>query len=755
MHQNPTAGKPSGNIPRTYGKRVIDDMPNKLGRGLVHISSSIFVLMLLPVLFLASFGFFDSYIESDFLTNLGDTGYMLLLILASLLLLLILAFASLAIDRLTKSGLRVLVILLFLVMLFNMAVILVNFDALDRLDAFYVIDKARYLANNPEKAVSIKQLYGKYFSYYPNNHLLVAFFASCFRLLDRFGVQNQYRALSVFNAACIYLANVIAYRIALKNKGERFAAKALVLLTLNPVSYILAEYVYSTTLSIPLLLAIIDLGLDAVKHAGKGSGYLASLLCGALGALSYYVRPTSMMPLVAFFLLAIIYVMCHRERLADVLRLSITCAIGLAVALAVIPLTYRDSFDQDLEGNSFPASHWLMMGSHGDGRYDFADARITASFETKEQKNEEAIKATVRNYRQLGPSGTLRHFANKLGITFASGYPENKLAQDTVHSLLYPYLADDRIELFLFYCQAFRLVTLLLMLVAAAAGFADRDTIDPLQLICSFTVMGGFIFYALWEVQTIYGIPFVPCMLLCACPGMSLLAKTQTASLGCISKRGLLREGFALTAVAMGVVSLLLYGYFCQYRYDRTDYSWRRQMSHGYDVGIEELREQGGTFIQELPLDRPINTIELQSYSLQKEETPSLYRLDLTDASGNVLGSTEFSSEDEHDWLVDVPMEYAPERPTTVRVALTVLRAGDSPLYFFFRRTAAIDTIPGKAYLNGELFNHNLELSAYRRYQAPYMRTRWYLLLCASLSALTSVLLYGCWKLGVRRATSD
>lgn len=723
-------------------------MPNKLGRGLVHISSSIFVLMLLPVLFLASFGFFDSYIESDFLTNLGDTGYMLLLILASLLLLLILAFASLAIDRLTKSGLRVLVILLFLVMLFNMAVILVNFDALDRLDAFYVIDKARYLANNPEKAVSIKQLYGKYFSYYPNNHLLVAFFASCFRLLDRFGVQNQYRALSVFNAACIYLANVIAYRIALKNKGERFAAKALVLLTLNPVSYILAEYVYSTTLSIPLLLAIIDLGLDAVKHAGKGSGYLASLLCGALGALSYYVRPTSMMPLVAFFFLAIIYVMCHRERLADVLRLSITCAIGLAVALAVIPLTYRDSFDQDLEGNSFPASHWLMMGSHGDGRYDFADARITASLETKEEKNQVAIETIVRNYRQLGPSGTLRHFVNKLGVTFASGYPEDKLSMDTVHSALYPYIADDRNDLFRIFCHAFRLATLLLMLAGGIEHFLDRDDIDPMQLICSFSVMGGFIFYALWEVKTIYGAPFAPCMLLCASSGMPLLAQASRAPLARIEQKGMLRQSFALMTAALCLLSLLLYGPFSQYYYERTDYAWRRVVSHLNNVGIDELQEQDAVIVQELPLDRPINTIELQSYRPEEEGTPSLYRLDLTDDSGNVLKSVEFTSEDEHDWMVTVPMEYAPEQPMNAKVVLTVLRAGDSPLHFFFRRSAVIKAMPGETTLNGESFPYSLELSAYYRYQAPYLRTRWYALLCAGLYGMVTVLLVGCWKLG-------
>ena len=704
--------------------------------------------MLLPVLFLASFGFFDSYIESDFLTNLGDTGYMLLLILASLLLLLILAFASLAIDRLTKSGLRVLVILLFLVMLFNMAVILVNFDALDRLDAFYVIDKARYLANNPEKAVSIKQLYGKYFSYYPNNHLLVAFFASCFRLLDRFGVQNQYRALSVFNAACIYLANVIAYRIALKNKGERFAAKALVLLTLNPVSYILAEYVYSTTLSIPLLLAIIDLGLDAVKHAGKGSGYLASLLCGALGALSYYVRPTSMMPLVAFFFLAIIYVMCHRERLADVLRLSITCAIGLAVALAVIPLTYRDSFDQDLEGNSFPASHWLMMGSHGDGRYDFADARITASLETKEEKNQVAIETIVRNYRQLGPSGTLRHFVNKLGVTFASGYPEDKLSMDTVHSALYPYIADDRNDLFRIFCHAFRLATLLLMLAGGIEHFLDRDDIDPMQLICSFSVMGGFIFYALWEVKTIYGAPFAPCMLLCASSGMPLLAQASRAPLARIEQKGMLRQSFALMTAALCLLSLLLYGPFSQYYYERTDYAWRRVVSHLNNVGIDELQEQDAVIVQELPLDRPINTIELQSYRPEEEGTPSLYRLDLTDDSGNVLKSVEFTSEDEHDWMVTVPMEYAPEQPMNAKVVLTVLRAGDSPLHFFFRRSAVIKAMPGETTLNGESFPYSLELSAYYRYQAPYLRTRWYALLCAGLYGMVTVLLVGCWKLG-------
>ncbi len=720
-------------------------MFQKLGRGLVRTANSIFVLMLLPVLFLAAFGF---YVDTPFVANLGDAGYLLLLILATLFVLLLLTFFCHAIDRLTDNGVRLLTALMFVAMAFGMAVMILNFNAIDRLDAFYVIDKARWLADNPGEVVSIKQIYGEYYSRYPNNHLLVAFFANCFKLLDRFGVQNQYRALAIFNSACIYLANVSAYRIAHKCKGSRFAAKALVLLTLNPLSYILTYYVYSTTLSIPLLMGIVDLGLDAFRSKRKVVRYLASLLCGILGALSYFVRPTSMMPLVAFFLLAVIYVLCHRERLAEVLRLAATCAVGLAVAVAVIPLTYNGYFDHDLDGNSFPVSHWIMMGSHGNGRYSSEDARITAALETKEEKNQVAIETIVRNYRQLGPSGTLRHFVNKLGVTFASGYPEDKLSMDTVHSALYPYIADDRNDLFRIFCHAFRLATLLLMLAGGIEHFLDRDDIDPMQLICSFSVMGGFIFYALWEVKTIYGAPFAPCMLLCASSGMPLLAQASRAPLARIEQKGMLRQSFALMTAALCLLSLLLYGPFSQYYYERTDYAWRRVVSHLNNVGIDELQEQDAVIVQELPLDRPINTIELQSYRPEEEGTPSLYRLDLTDDSGNVLKSVEFTSEDEHDWMVTVPMEYAPEQPMNAKVVLTVLRAGDSPLHFFFRRSAVIKAMPGETTLNGESFPYSLELSAYYRYQAPYLRTRWYALLCAGLYGMVTVLLVGCWKLG-------
>ena len=50
---------------------MVDNMFQKLGRGLVRTANSIFVLMLLPVLFLAAFGF---YVDTPFVANLGDAG---------------------------------------------------------------------------------------------------------------------------------------------------------------------------------------------------------------------------------------------------------------------------------------------------------------------------------------------------------------------------------------------------------------------------------------------------------------------------------------------------------------------------------------------------------------------------------------------------------------------------------------------------------------------------------------------------------
>ncbi len=67
----------------------------------------------------------------------------------------------------------------------------------------------------------------------------------------------------------------------------------------------------------------------------------------------------------------------------------------------------------------FPATHWLMMASHGVGRYDSEDVRFTTELPTQEAKKEMTVQRMKENYKELGVKRKPAIIWNKTQISMA------------------------------------------------------------------------------------------------------------------------------------------------------------------------------------------------------------------------------------------------------------------------------------------------------------------------------------------------
>ena len=712
---------------------------------IVKLIPYVFAVLSFPLFFLSLYG---TFCKTCFEDVIGSGGMIFIIMLSSVVLLSTIIVFIAFINRVNERTLYPLCIAMFIAMACIMAFFFVNFRAMHIADEYIMLDQSRYLALNPGKMIDSDNLYTGYYGRYGNNYFLVVIFMYVYRLANLLHIADDYRVLVIINACCIYMANVLAFECVKLSRGLRDATKALVLLTLNPISYPLIFWVYSCMVSTVQLMGAVYLGLRAYKASTTKGKIVFALLSGLNGGVAYYIRPTSLIPLVALFLLVCFYVIRDFKRFKTVIGQMAICLVTLILVMKVIPLVYMPYVSQEQIDKNYPITHWIMMSAHDNGDYDYDDMLFTAQFETKEERQAQTIKRAKENYKELGVSGTVRLFVRKVSLTFADGVSlgPSRLEQDSYYNKVYPYFAGDRRDLFLIYCQSFRVVTLFLMVLAGAFVYKSRRIIPDIYLMMT-TVMGGYVFYCLWETKSVYSAPFVPCMLICAALGCSTLIE-QLEGLSQQQRVSIVRTSKIAIAAATAFALVIMYSAMVKTDYDRKDYVRRNTTTGNQLTNLDAMTAVGDSIAQEVDINRKINRIDLTiaSYDKQSDDATE-YRLDICDEDGDVLASKKFSSSDAEDKYVPVKIPYNPakhEEHVVVRVTLTKL--GPSPLVYRYRMLASIDAFPGRAYVNGVEVPFDLELNIFRKYSAPFLRKRWCLFFYAVIVVHMLMLHVLSWK---------
>lgn len=699
---------------------------------IVKLVPCVFAIMTLPLFFMSLFGF---YYRGAFINTLGESGVIFLLMLCSAMLFVSIVVSFLAINRLREGSLKYLCLFLFAVMAGLMAFFITNFHSLHVADQWVMLDEARYLALNPGQIIDSNNLYTEYYGRYGNNYFLTIVFMYVYRIVNALHVADEYLVLVIINALCVYLSDVLLFLCVRTARGMRDATKALLFLTLNPINYSLLLWVYSCTISTPLLVAGVYLGLLAYREESTVRKLVYAFLSGLNGALAYYIRPTSMIPLIACALLAFFFVIRNFRRIKTVAPQMAVCVLTLLLMMKIVPFTYKPYVDEQQFDQNFPLTHWVMMSSYGRGVYDYDALLFTQQFETKEEKQQQTLDKAIENYRALGVSGTVRLFVDKAGISFSDGisYGPSRLEQDSYYTRAYSYFAGDRNDFFTIYSQSFRVVALLFMTIAGFLVYKSRKIIPDIYLMMT-TVMGGYLFYCLWEAKSVYSAPFLPCMLACASLGCSMLVDRLEA-MPAPSRTTLLKTSRIALAGALAFAFVIMYATMAKTNYERRDYVRRNTITKNQLASIVGMQDAGDTIMQEVAIDRPINRIDLiASTGEGTEEKPTTYRLDICDAAGTVLASKDFTSAQAQaqDMVMPVEVPYDPAvSGENCLVKVTLVEPGSNPLVFKYRKSSSIDVFPGRAFVNDVEAPYDVEMSVFYTHQVPYLRPRWCLVLYA------------------------
>ncbi|MBR1627671.1 MAG: hypothetical protein IJ679_00190, partial [Lachnospiraceae bacterium] len=409
-----------------------------------------------------------------------------------------------------------------------------------RNDCYQDVDTAAYLTNHFKVPVDNKHP-GELLAF-GNNYFFIYTTSLLLRLFGALGIEEVVRWLQGINAFAMLLGVFLTWLFAKESFGIQSANRVLLLLALNPLFYGFTFWYYSNSLSIPIMMAIPCVGLvlyrnirriasSSPDNVSQKKAWLKVALCGAalglLVFLGFEVRPTAVFPFIALVVMAF-FLLSKRPCIFPVIAAAVPFFLALALSFAAF-LSVRNARFGDLLPHNRPITYWLSMGSHGNGnKSSKEDALFVKSLSNEDDKARLCLERALENYKENGICGTVDLWARKTAYTWSDGFGQisRRIVAGETESSLLSFFAGPNVGLFTLYCQAYRFTT-----VAGAFLFCvdswhrrRRETHNAMLI----TLLGGVVFYMLWEARGVYSAPFIPALLLLAEAGFDLRFQNQT-----------------------------------------------------------------------------------------------------------------------------------------------------------------------------------------------------------------------------------
>ncbi|MBR4758810.1 MAG: hypothetical protein IK078_01495 [Lachnospiraceae bacterium] len=320
---------------------------------------------------------------------------------------------------------------------------------------------------------------------------------------------------SLIDLAALDVSAFLSVLLAKRIKGGAAARRVWALWLLWPGTYLFAGYYYTTNMSLLFLMLYLYLICLAWE---KKRNPLFYIVLGLITGFGCQFRATMLIAVVATVCYAV-----FKLPKAPVRTVLLTAA-GTAVMILFLNFSYGKLIPDYNEEARFPVTHWLMMAAQGNGEYNDADLAFTDSFPTRAEKEKATKDEYFRRLKELGPIGCVGLAIRKTTHNWSYG-------NHSYYPLFHRY---DRISDFLwtpdhelsFYLQQiFHISVFLLVLagiVAAAMGRIRKEQVDFAGLL-QILLVGGFLFYMLWETYPYYSVGFLPVLFILGADGLGFL----------------------------------------------------------------------------------------------------------------------------------------------------------------------------------------------------------------------------------------
>lgn len=381
-----------------------------------------------------------------------------------------------------------------------------------------------------------------YLSRNPNNLPLFLYERFFYQLFGGAGLW----VMQVLNIVFVNAGAILLYRLGLKHYDQKVAdwvyTLYVVLICYSPYFYSM----YTDIPPLPLIALQLGLALDLLKGGDSGAQWKTSLWLGLLSGLTMLIRPTTIIVVMAFWM--VLFFKGQWKVFGKVFALTLLStglvfgALNTAVkhqtavpilkgeGLAKGPLLFINLGLTDIGHNQADMKEGLLKYVDEDKRDEYNNGMF---------KNEYIIKEIKRRLKEYGPIGLLGHLYTKQSLTVAEGtlgwlYRDVENEKTPVINPLYePYTKDllvakwirtyflstDRPQ-YRYYVFVKQLVWIV-MAAGLVLVYLKKKNDDDFHFL-SLAVFGGLLFLTIFEGgKTRYLIQFLPQILLLASIGLA------------------------------------------------------------------------------------------------------------------------------------------------------------------------------------------------------------------------------------------
>lgn len=427
----------------------------------------------------------------------------------------------------------------------------------------------------------------QYFQSYPNNHFIVILFYYFYKILGSMGITEIWIPSIILNVFCIDIGIYFTYAAVKKIKSVTAANMVLFFFLICPNTYLWLTSVYTNTISFPFIMGILFLGLD--MESVKLPGILKYVLLGILMVVGYFIRPTTIIPIIA---LVLYHGVCFFQRRGeggiqgDSVKIKRIKEVSVRFLLLFFvcgltwfsckKLIYRH-VDANKFTENFPIEHWIMMGMNQEtgGGFSREDRIFTSSLSGIEGKRQGARDRLKQRIQHMGISGVAQLFMEKLTRVWAMGDDEGIPCSRYAYRYppLYRYFIGQYNTWFVFYMQALRIVMFLLIGIGLVKQLCYRQA-TPLFLY-ALTLLGAICFFLIWEAGKRYNICFNGICLLLMVDGVETIrewlrgAVPRVTSItdSIVGERRDWAYGIIKAGISVGTICLIVGSLLCSNHY--------------------------------------------------------------------------------------------------------------------------------------------------------------------------------------------
>lgn len=375
-------------------------------------------------------------------------------------------------------------------------------------DSGTVLENARYLAAGEREHVN-----SLYYSWYPSNITLTAFYA----LLLRLGTGEGYFVILFMQCVIFAASGLLIYLAANRLSGSRCGAFTWVI-------YMLLVG-HSPWIVIPYSDAMGLIFTSAMAYCStlRGRGYLRIVLTVFLSVFGYFIKPQLLIFGMAFVIINI-------RELFGVKPMIAAIAASAAALCAAGAIKAASGIDTDPQ-QRIGMAHYLMTGLNPErhGIFDPEDAEFSQGFATNRERDEADMKRAAERVRNAGAAGLLELAIHKTLINYNDGtfawwvegafFGDRYTDTDNAPSRLLRelYYRDGK------YYKLFHTVMQMLWLAALLLGALAAKCRDRRIAVLMLAIIGLTLFELLFEARARYLFAYAPIYIMLASAGLNVI----------------------------------------------------------------------------------------------------------------------------------------------------------------------------------------------------------------------------------------